>query len=91
MSTTTPCPTELDGCRVIRWLLLNSLTSREFEGRPIEAVAICHAEAEDAYYVFGCDKGWRTLTDTWHKTFTEAQRQADYEYPGAQGRWESVL
>jgi hypothetical protein len=91
VSTTTPCPRELGGCHVIRWLSLNSSTSREFDGHPIEGVAICHAEGQDAYYVFGCDKNWQTLTDTWHQTFVEAQLQADSEYPGSQGRWVSVL
>jgi hypothetical protein len=91
VSTTTPCPRELGGCRVIRWLSLDSSPSRKFEGHPIEGVAICHTEKEDAHYVFGCDKNWRTLTDTWHKTFAEAQLQANSEYPEFEGRWISVL
>jgi hypothetical protein len=91
VSTKTPCPRELGGCRVIRWLSLDSSTLRKFEGHPIEGVAICHTEGEDTYQVFGCDKHWETLTDTWHKTIAEAQQQADFEYPGFDGRWVSVL
>lgn len=45
-------------------------------------LAICQYEGEDAFYLFGCDPEWRTVTDTWHQTLDGAKSQAEFEYEG---------
>ena len=91
------CPRDLGGGRVLRYLSLDSSTARairpslKFEGRQIMGVAICFIETEDEYYLFGCDENWSVLTDAWHKSPEDAQRQADFECPGCEGQWVNVL
>jgi hypothetical protein len=43
-----------------------------------------------AYYLFGCDAEWNTVTDTWHKTLEEALEQAEFEYEGVSKTWNVV-
>ena len=53
-------------------------------------LAICKSEQEGAYYLFGCDEVWNTLTDTWHETLTGAILQAEFEYAGLSETWNVV-
>lgn len=45
-------------------------------------LAIGRYAGETAYYLFGCDAEWNTLTDTWHETLEDALSQAEPEYEG---------
>jgi hypothetical protein len=58
---------------------------------PASALAICHYDGEDGFYLFGCDENWNTVTDTLHETVEEAQAQAEFEYEGVSATWEKVL
>lgn len=52
-------------------------------------LAICKDDEEGAYYLFGCDENWETLTDTWHQSMDEAKRQAEFEYEGVSATWKT--
>jgi hypothetical protein len=52
-------------------------------------LAICQYEGENAFYLYGCDSEWHSVTDTWHQTVGEAMCQAAFEYDGVSGTWES--
>ena len=50
-------------------------------------LAICQYDGETAYYLFGCDSEWNTVTDTWHETLEDAIDQAEFEYEGSKSTW----
>jgi hypothetical protein len=53
-------------------------------------LAIGQYAGETAYYLFGCDDAWNTLTDTRHETLEDALRQAEFEYEGVSQTWKIV-
>jgi hypothetical protein len=53
----------------------------------IAGLAICQYGGEDAFYLFGCDPDWQTVTDTWHQTLDDAKHQAEFEYEGVSKTW----
>ena len=53
-------------------------------------LAICQYEGEDSYYLFGCDSEWTSVTDTWHQSFEDAKRQAEFEYVGVSTTWQAT-
>ena len=55
---------------------------------PMAALAICQYEGETAFYLFGCDHDWNTVTDTWHQSLEEATTQAEFEYRGTRITWQ---
>ncbi len=55
---------------------------------PVAALAICQYEGESAFYLFGCDSEWNSITDTWHQTLEEAKDQAAFEYEGVTATWQ---
>jgi hypothetical protein len=54
---------------------------------PMDGLAICYQEAENAYYLFGCDAEWECVTDTWHESLADAKLQAEFEYEGISKTW----
>jgi hypothetical protein len=50
-------------------------------------LAICHQASEGAFYLFGCDADWQSVTDTWHQTVEDAKHQAEFEYEGVNKTW----
>jgi hypothetical protein len=92
-------PEQLGGATVVRWSVIDDrqqptgvcrhLINGELQG-PAAALAICQYEGETAYYLFGCDSEWNTVTDTWHPTFEEALEQAESEYAGVSHTWNVV-
>lgn len=52
-------------------------------------LAIYQCDDGNGYYLFGCDSGWEIVTDTWHSTLQEAEAQAEFEYPGIDGHWQT--
>jgi hypothetical protein len=40
--------------------------------------------------LFGCDKEWHHITDTWHESLEEAKRQAEFEYEGVSATWRNT-
>ena len=53
-------------------------------------LAICQYPGEDAFYLFGCDADWGTITDTWHQSIEDAKVQAEFEYEGVSLTWHTV-
>lgn len=51
-------------------------------------LAICQYQGEDAFYLFGCDANWETVSDTWHETLEDAKAQAEFEYEGVNATWQ---
>jgi hypothetical protein len=51
---------------------------------------ICFIEQEQAYYLYGCDRYWKTITDTWHSSVDDAKHQAEFEYDGISRTWIAV-
>ena len=55
---------------------------------PAAGLAICQADGENGFYLFGCDEHWSSITDTWHQTIEEAMGQAEFEYEGVAATWQ---
>lgn len=53
-------------------------------------LAICQYEGEKAFFLFGCDTEWNTLSDTWHETLENAKEQAEFEYEGVAATWQTL-
>jgi len=54
---------------------------------PAYGLAICKYEDDDAYYLFGCDKSWQSVTDTWHESIEDAMKQGKFEYDVTKNNW----
>lgn len=53
----------------------------------MSGLAICQYAGDDAFYLFGCDSKWQTVTDTCHQTLDDAKHQAEFEYEGVTKTW----
>ena len=53
-------------------------------------LAICQYDGDSAFYLFGCDAEWQSITDTWHQTLDDAKHQAEFEYEGVSKTWIDV-
>ena len=92
-------PKQLGGARLVRWSPIDNRHRPTGNCRHIVlgvlegvagGVAIGQYAGETAYYLFGCDAEWNTLTDTWHETLEDALRQAESEYEGVSQTWKIV-
>ena len=91
-----PAPERIGGARVLRWTAIDDrhkptrncrhIVAGEAQG-PAAGLAICRYDGEEAVYLFGCDEEWNSVTDTWHETFQDALRQAEFEYEGVALTW----
>jgi hypothetical protein len=90
------CPDLVGGARVICYTRIDSRhrhtgnTKQIVNGvllGPAAGLAICRYEGDDAYYLFGCDEQWVSLSDTWHQEVEDAKAQAEYEYEGVSRTW----
>jgi hypothetical protein len=94
-----PPPTLVGGARVVRWAVIDDrqrstggcrqVVAGRLQG-PAAGLAICQYDGEDAFYLFGCDGKWNTVTDTWHETLEDAMKQAEFEYEGISATWNAV-
>jgi len=94
-----PPPALVGGARVVRWTVIDArhrptgatrhIVAGVLQG-PAAGLAICQYDGENAYYLFGCDDGWNSITDTWHSTLDSAVRQAESEYEGVSGTWNAT-
>lgn len=92
-------PELVGGARLVRWSAIDDrhrptgncrqIIAGVVQG-PAAALAICQYDGETAYYLFGCDSEWNTLTDTWHETLNDALEQAEFEYEGVSRTWNVV-
>lgn len=94
-----PCPPIVGGAQVVCYTSIDE--RHRFTGRckqlvagqlmgPMAGLAICQYEHETAFYLFGCDADWQSVTDTWHKTLDDAKHQAELEYEGVSHTWINV-
>jgi hypothetical protein len=91
-----PAPAEIGGAKVICYAPVDErcrptgkcghIVAGKLMG-PAAGLAICRYENEDAYYLFGCDETWSSVTDSWFQTLDEAKRQAEFEYEGITRLW----
>ena len=90
-------PRDVGGARVVMYTPIDERHRHTGNCRQIVAdvlmgaaagLAICKSEEEGAYYLFGCDENWQTLTDTWHQSLDDAKRQAEFEYEGVGATWQ---
>jgi len=92
----TQPPKLIGEARLVRWSVIDDrhrptrncrqIVAGELQG-PASGLAIYWNEAEKAYYLYGCDKEWNTVSDTWHKTLKEALEQAEFEYERDSATW----
>jgi hypothetical protein len=92
-------PELLGGARVVRWSAIDGrhrpiggcrqIVAGALQG-PAAALAICQYKGETAYYLFGCDPEWNTVTDTWHENLEDALGHAEFEYEGVSQTWNVV-
>ena len=92
-------PTPFGEDKVVMWSVIDDRHRHTHSCRHVLAgelqeaaagLAICKSDEEGAYYLFGCDAEWNTITDTWHETLADAIRQAESEYAGIQATWNTV-
>jgi len=92
-------PELVGGAKVVRWSAIDGLHRPTGNCRhivagvlqgPAAGLAICQYEGETAYYLFGCDPEWNTVTDTWHESLEDALEQAEFEYEGVSETWNVV-
>jgi len=89
-------PKLIGGARLVRWSVIDDrqrptgncrqIVAGVLQG-PAAGLAIGQYEGETAYYLFGCDTAWNTVTDTWHETLQGALQQAEFEYEGVSRTW----
>ena len=51
---------------------------------PAGALAIAHHPGQAGIYLFYLDQAGQLVTDTWHLSVEDAQRQGEFEYEGLQ-------
>lgn len=94
-----PAPAEVGGAAVLLWTPIDERHRHTGNCRQLIAgvlqgsasgLAICQFAGDWAYYLFGCDVEWNTLTDTWHQTLDDAKGQAEFEYEGVSVTWRAA-
>lgn len=90
------CPDYIGGAKVVLYTpidnrhIFTKATKQIVAGKlmgKMKGLAICKYENEDAFYLFGCDEKWESVTDTWHQDIEDAKDQAEYEYKGTKDTW----
>lgn len=90
------CPDAIDDARVICYTRIDGrhrhtgntrqIVAGQLVG-PANGLAICQYPGDEAFYLFGCDATWCSVTDTWHESLEDAQHQAEFEYVGVSSTW----
>ena len=96
--TMKPAPRKIGGCKVACYSPIDQrhrptggCTHIIYGAGPVgpaAGLAICYCEEEGAYYLFGCDAEWNSVTDSWFQGLDEAMRQAEFEYEGVSQTWQ---
>jgi hypothetical protein len=73
---------------VVQWVTLSPGMAEHSQN--VSRLAICHSDAEDAFYLFHCDDLWQVIWDSWHETVEAAVLQADSAYMGLRRAWRAV-
>jgi hypothetical protein len=92
-----PAPLMIGTARVVAYTVIDSRHSMTRatahvvaggQARPAAGLAICQDSNDSSFYLFGCDKDWAPITDTWHESFEGAKWQAEFEYAGSAETWQ---
>jgi hypothetical protein len=81
-------PTSIDGATVVKVADLSTASPtgrtrhivRSEEVANFAALAIARYDSDPGFYLFYCDDGWTTITDTYHDTIEGAVAQAEFEF-----------
>jgi hypothetical protein len=91
-----PVPSTIGGATVVCYTPIDSRhrhtgNTKQIVGGvvlgPASGLAICQFSGDSAFYLFGCDREWNSLSDTWHETLEDAKEQAEFEYEGTNSTW----
>lgn len=91
-----PVPSSISGARVIYASRIDGRHKptggcrhiiKGSEVGPVPGLAICQYDNDDGFYLFRCNKHWKTVTDTWHGSIDHAKSQAEFEYQGVSKTW----
>jgi len=91
-----PAPLQIGGARVVAYTAIDhrhratGRTKQIVEGKevgPAAGLAICQYANDTAFYLFGCDANWISVTDAWHRSIEDARDQAEFEYVGSSHTW----
>lgn len=91
-----PAPNEVGGFKVVCYSPIDerhrftTKTKQLVRGALMGAMsglAICKLPGAQEVYLFGCDRDWNVVTDTWHQNLDEAKDQAEFEYEGIGRTW----
>jgi len=97
--TMQPVPSVIGGARVVCYTPIDSRHRHTGNTKQIVAgvllgsaagLAICQYDGEECFYLFGCDRKWNSLSDTWHEALEDAKEQAEFEYEGTMLTWIAV-
>jgi hypothetical protein len=75
-----PAPPKIDGATVVCFTPIDHRHRHTGACRQIvagalqgsaAALAICKYDGDAGYLLFGCDRDWQSVTDTWHPTLSE--------------------
>ena len=89
-------PEQIGGARVLHFTIIDRTirptgNTKQIVGGvlmgPAYGLAICKYENDSWYYLFGCDKNWNSITDTYHETIEDAIDQGEFEYEGTRSQW----
>lgn len=92
----TEPPTQIDSALVLEYIILDTTQSKTGKtahivaGKTVEAVfglAICKYSDGQEFYLFYCDRYWKTITDTYHDTIEKAKEQAEHEFSNTRAAW----
>lgn len=90
------CPDTIGGAKVIMYTPIDQRhhftgnTKQIVGGKvmgPMAGLVICQYANDTAFYLFGCNDDWKSITDTWHAELEDAIDQAEFEYSGTKDTW----
>jgi hypothetical protein len=89
-------PSQIDSALVLEYIILDTTqtktgkTTHIVAGETVETVfglAICKYSDDQGFYLFYCNRYWKTITDTYHDTIDKAKEQAEHEFSNTRTAW----
>ncbi len=82
-------PARVGGDKLLCFQFLPKATVITRVSGPLEInlLAICKCSAQAGFYLFGCNNGWQTYTDTWHEDIEDAKEQATFKFNANSKAW----
>jgi hypothetical protein len=90
-----PCPAFIDGTEVVCYAKIPAPTKSDDDSfmvasglqGPLCWAVVTHYADDNSFYLFGCDRAWQVITDSYHATLNDALTEASYEYEGIGNEW----